>query len=132
MKIYVTSRFSGVTKEDVESLCTAVRSAGLEDFSFIRDVEHYQKVFDKPADVWRRSKEEIAKCDALLIDVSDAPTGGRVLEAGIAYGLGLPILVIVKRGTKYKDIFNGVAARAIEYGTYEDVTKSLALFMDEK
>ena len=38
-------------QETIEKLCSIVRSAGLEDFSFIRDIENFQKVFqhDRPA-----------------------------------------------------------------------------------
>ncbi|HSX31496.1 MAG TPA: hypothetical protein VLE99_06280 [Candidatus Saccharimonadales bacterium] len=130
MKVYVTSRFSGADEQAVEALCGAVRAAGLADFSFIRDIEHYEKVFDTPQQVWQRSREELAQCDALLVDVSDAPTGGRVLETGIAYALALPIFVAVKKGVVYKSIFEGVATKVIEYETYHDITAALADYID--
>jgi len=125
MKIYVTSRFKGADKESVEALCQAVGAAGLEDFSFIRDIENYKKVFTDPKELWQRSKEEIKKCDAVLVDVSDSPSGGRVIEVGIAYGLGIPVYVAVKKGLAYKEIYDGVSKAVIEYEELNDITDAL-------
>ncbi len=90
MKVFVTARFKDANRGDIEALCAAVSAAGLEDFSFIRDIENYQKIFDNPVELWQRAREELTRCDALLVDVSDFPTGGRVIEIGIAFGLKCP------------------------------------------
>jgi len=130
MKIYITARFKGAeNKTDIEKLCLAVRNSGMEDFCFVRDVENYQKTFDNPKDLWERSLLEIKGCDALLIDVSDAPTGGRVIEAGIAYALGLPIFVIAKTGLPYKELFAGISTEIISYDEYSDIVPALVHFM---
>lgn len=132
MKICVTARFKNANKEDIEALCAAVKASGMEDFSFIRDIESYQKIFNDPVELWRRARDEIAKCDALLIDVSDAPTGGRVVEAGIAFGLKLPVFVAAKKGIEYKEVFDGIAAEVIRYSDYRDITSRLATFLKAK
>ena len=130
MKIYITTRFKGTeNKSDIEKLCLAVRNSGVEDFSFVRDVENYQKTFDNPKDLWERSLLEIKGCDALLIDVSDAPTGGRVIEAGIAYALGLPIIVIAKTGVPFKELFTGISTEVINYDEYSDIVPALRILM---
>ena len=129
MKVCITTRFKDAKKEDIEALCAAVKASGMEDFSFIRDIENYQKIFNDPVELWRRARDEIAKCDALLIDVSDAPTGGRVIEAGIAFGLKLPIFVVVKKGIEYKEVFDGIATEVIRYEDYHDITSELAAFL---
>ena len=131
MKVYVTTRFKGSNenKQEIEHLCFAVHDAGMQDFSFIRDVENYQKVFDDPKDLWSRSLEEIEKCEALLIDVSDHPSGGRVIEVGIAYALHKPVFVVVKNGMEYKDVYNGVAALVIRYDSYQDITDALKEYL---
>ena len=38
-----------------------------------------------------RAKEEIKKCDALLVDMTDKPTG-RMIEVGIAFSFGKKII----------------------------------------
>ena len=128
MKIYVTARFKDADRTSIEAICLALRAAGLQDFVFIRDLENYSAVFADHLELWRRAKQEIEKCDGLLIDISDKPTGGRVLEAGIAYGLGLPVIVIAKSGVKYKNIYDGIAAKVIEYEEYTDLVVPLKEF----
>lgn len=130
MKIYITSRFKGSSEnmDDIEKLCSAVRDAGMEDFHFIRDVEHYQpNVFKDQKELWSAALKYLTECDALLIDISDAPSGGRLVEAGMAYALNMPIYVIVKQGIKYKDFYNGIATSIYEYDEIGDITKWLKL-----
>jgi nucleoside 2-deoxyribosyltransferase len=123
MTLYITSSF-GDTQEQVEELCSIVRSAGFTDVSFIRDVEAFQKVFDDPRELMKRSEDEIRKTDALLIDMTDKPTG-RAIEAGMAYSLGKRIVVIMKEGTKIKDTTRGIADAIIEYTTLKDISVPL-------
>jgi len=124
MKVFITASF-GDTKEEIEKLCAAVKLAGLEDFCFIRDVENYQKIFDNPKDLMQRAKEEIEKSDALLIDMTDKPTG-RMIEVGIAYALGKKIIVIMKHGTQIKDTTRGIADVIVEYDVIEDITDQIS------
>ena len=123
MRIFITASF-GDSKENIERLCRAVKAAGFEDFCFIRDVENYQKMFDDPKELMQRARKEIKKSDALLIDMTDKPTG-RAIEAGIAYALGKRIIVIMKNGTKIKDTVRGIADEIIEYQDIEDITSAL-------
>ena len=128
MKIYITSRFKGSSenKAEIEKLCSAVRAADMEDFHFIRDVEHYQSnFFNNQKDLWSAALKHLAECDALLIDISDSPNGGRLVEAGMAYSLNKPIYVIVKNGINYKDFYNGIATSIFKYDEIEDITEQL-------
>lgn len=132
MKVYVTARFKGALeqREAIEALCRAVRDASMEDFCFIRDIENYRKIFHDPKELWQRSREELRACDALLIDVSDMPTTGRVIEAGMAYAWKLPIFVIAKNNIEYKDAYNGIAARVIRYSSLDNVTTELKDYLE--
>lgn len=128
MRIYIAARFKGASdnKNDIEKLCSAVRAAGMEDFCFIRDIEHYESnFFSTPKELWDAARRYIAECDAILIDVSDSPSGGRLVEAGIAYALDKPIYIIVKNGVDYKDFYNGIATSVIRYENVEDITEQL-------
>ena len=130
MKIYITSRFKGSSenKAEIEKLCSAVRSAGMEDFHFIRDIEHYQSNFFKDQkELWAAALKCLTECDALLIDISDSPSGGRLVEAGMAYSLNKPVYVIVKNGVEYKDFYNGIATSIFKYDEVGDITKQLKL-----
>jgi nucleoside 2-deoxyribosyltransferase len=127
MKVYITTRFKGAkeNKLEVEKLCAAVKSAGMIDFNFVRDVENYEHTFDDLRELWRTARQKIEECDALLIDISDFPSGGRVVEAGIAYALKKPIFVIAKRGTERKGFYDGIADLVIEYDDVGDIVRPL-------
>lgn len=133
MKVYLATRFEGADgKRQIDMLSKAVRDAGMKDFSFIRDVENYKKTFDNPKDLWSRAFDEIGACDALLIDVSDRPTGGRLVEAGIAYALGKPVIVTKQPDVEYKQLFDGISATVISYHDAEDLSKQLKRFEKQR
>lgn len=131
MRIYIASRFKGASdnKKDIEKLCSAVRAAGMEDFYITRDIEHYESnFFSTPKELWDAARHYVTECDAMLIDVSDSPSGGRLVEAGIAYALDKPIFIIVKNGVAYKDFYNGIATLVIRYENIADITEQLISF----
>lgn len=129
MKVYITSRFKGLeNKSEVEALCRAVSNAGMIDFSFVRDIEGFTKKFEDPKELWRRAKQELEKCDALLIDVSDAPSGGRIIEEGMAFALDMPIFVVSKSGHVHKSFHDGLADLFIPYEVYSDIVEPLTRY----
>lgn len=130
-KIYVTVSFKGSdnnNKKKIVYLCSLVKEAGFEDFCFIRDVEHFKHVFNNPKELMIRAFEEIQKCDFLLIDMSDKPTG-RAIEAGIAYTLGKKVVVIMKKGTLIKSTTQGIADIVIDYDLLEDIVPKLKNYL---
>ncbi len=44
----------------------------------------------------------------------------------MAYALNLPIIVIVKNGVDYKDIYDGIATKVIRYEKYKDIVPELS------
>lgn len=132
MRIFITAKFKqGKNKKEIEHLCNLVKQAGFEDFCFIRDVENYKKTFDDPKKLMQRAKKEIVKSDALLIDMTDKPTG-RAIEAGIAYALGKKIIIIFQKGTKIKDTSKGIADLIIAYNNISDIVPKLKILCKSK
>lgn len=129
MKIFITASFKGKeNKDEIEELCNIVKKSNFQDFCFIRDVENYEKMFFNPKELMLRAKEEISKCDALLIDLTNKPTG-RAIEAGIAYTLNKKIITIFKKGTKLKDTSVGISDLLVEYEKIEDIIGPLKNFL---
>lgn len=125
-RIYITVSFQeGKNKDEIENLCTLVKSAGFEDFCFIRDVENYQKVFNDPSELMNRAKKEIRKSECLLVDMTNKPTG-RAIEAGIAYTMGKKVIVIMKKGTQIKDTTRGISTTVIEYDKIDEIVEPLS------
>lgn len=131
MKIYITAPFKGGdNKNEIEAMCAIIKKSGFEDFCFIRDVENYQKVFHNAHELMQRAKEEIEKCDALLIDF-DGPASGRMIELGIAYALNKKVVLITKKGTIVKETVSGVTDGIIEYETLEDIIQPMSKLLLE-
>lgn len=130
MRIFITATFKGAeNKSEIEYLCSLIKQAGLKDFCFIRDVENYQKIFNDPKKLMQRTRQEINKSDALIIDMTDKPTG-RAIEAGIAYALGKKIILIMKRGVHIKDTSRGIADLIIEYDKIDDIVLDLKQILE--
>lgn len=126
MKIYITAPFKGGdNKQEIEELCALVKRSGFEDFCFIRDVEQYQKMFHDAHELMTRAREEIERCDALLIDF-DGPASGRMIELGIAYALRKKVVLITKKGTFVKETVRGVTDWVIEYEELADIVEPMA------
>ena len=122
MKLFVTASFKGNdNKKKIEHLCKLVKMAGFEDFCFIRDVEHYTKMFNDSHKLMQRAKDEIIQSDALLIDMTDKPTGGAAIEAGVAFALNKKVIVIAKKGTPIKNTTSGIASLVVEYDVIDDI-----------
>lgn len=125
MKVFITASFKeGKNKKEIENLCSLIRKSGFEDFCFIRDIENYQKTFENPKELMEKAKKEIEKCDALLIDMTEKPTG-RAIEAGIAFAHNKKIIIIIKKGTKIKDTSKGISDAIIEYENLEEIIAPL-------
>lgn len=128
MRCYITSRFKNAAAEKaaILALCDAVHNAGFEDVSFIRDIEQFNpRHFSSQREVWAAALELLSTCDCLFIDVTDAPSGGRIVEAGMAFALGLPIYVAVQGEAEYKSFYDGIATAVIRYTTLDDLTTKL-------
>lgn len=131
MKIFITAPFrNGENKAEIEALCGLVNRAGFEDFCFLRDVENYKKAFNDPKELMKRAKEEILKCDALLIDLTTVSTG-RAIEMGIAFNAGKKIIIICEKDTALRDTAKGVADEIVEYENLEDIVEPLNMFLQK-
>lgn len=131
MKIYITARYKGSdNKNEIEDICQVVRRSGFEDFCFICDVENYQKIFNNGHELMQRSKDEIEKCDALLIDY-DGPASGRMIELGMAYAMNKKIILIVKKGMFVKETVVGVADTIIEYEKLEEIIAPMSKLLTD-
>lgn len=132
MKVYITSQLHPTDAPGLHKLAGAVRAAHMKDFHFARDVEQYQPVFASAQDRWDRIYDELGACDALLLDVTRKPSGGNVIECGMAYAMRKPIIVAVKRGADYGGLIDGIAAVTVQYDSPKDITRHLQKFHQDR
>lgn len=126
MRIFITAAFTwSDNKNHIEKICSLVAQSGAQDFSFIRDRENYQKIYDDCHLLMKDATQEIEKSDALLLDVSDNPTTWRAIEAGIAYALGKKVIIIHLSTMQVRDSVKWIADIIIPYTTIEDIIEPL-------
>ncbi|MFC1656821.1 nucleoside 2-deoxyribosyltransferase [Patescibacteria group bacterium] len=126
MRVYIAVPFKGEeNKKEIEELCLKVRKAGHEDFCFVRDIENYQNFFSAPHKLMQKSKKEIEKSDAFLINYN-GPGTGIMIEMGIAYTLNKKVILITKKGTKIRNSIKGVTSKIIEYQKLDDIIAPLS------
>lgn len=130
-KIYITAHFAGAdNKTEIEKLCSLIKEAGYQDFCFIRDVEHYEKMFYDSRLLMKRALEELEQCDALFIDF-DGPGTGRIVELGMAYALKKKIIIVTKKGTIVRDTIRGVADLFVEYTDIAEIVEPMKQFVQK-
>lgn len=73
----------------------------------------------------QRAREEIGKCDALLIDF-DGPASGRMIELGITYALNKKVILITKKRTLVEETVSGVTDGIVEYDNLKDIIEPMS------
>ena len=124
MKVYVTYQFSGADtlalKKKLEELSKIIEeSTGWQTLIFFRDVQNWQKGVMPMQEVVNRAMEEVAKCDAILVEASEKARGP-YFEAGYAKALGKKVIIIHKKGTE-SNFLEAAADVKITYDTLDDL-----------
>jgi len=126
MKIYITAPFKGKeNKEAIEKLCNTIKETGLEEFCFIRDMEKYEPIFADPQELMKKAEEELIKCDLLLIEASQKTSTGCTIEAGMAYAIKKPIVIIARTGSEISKTLLWISSIVIEYKELSDIINPL-------
>lgn len=130
MKLFITHTFKGEqNRAEIEELCSAVRSSGWEDYSFVRDAENFSALKSPtPVELMTAAKKAVESCDALILDITD-PSLGKGIEAGIAYESGKKIIVIIKKGAEIRRTAYGIADLVVEYQKIEDIISPLNSYL---
>lgn len=133
MKVYISGRFQDEdARPAIEKLSGAVRAAGMKDFCFERDSEHFKQESGDQKERWEQIYDELGACDSVLAAVDGSPGGKTVLECGMAFAMRKPIVVAVKRGSGYKGQLDGVASKTIEYEHAKELSKHLKKYEKDR
>ena len=71
------------------------------------------------------AKEAVLACDALLIDVTHSSSGGRIIEASIAFAHGKYVVAIAQNGTHIRSPIVGITDSIIFYDELSDIAAPL-------
>ncbi|WKZ27480.1 MAG: hypothetical protein QY330_02950 [Candidatus Dojkabacteria bacterium] len=119
MKIY----FAHSTAFDYqEEYYNPIHSASWsKDFELVFPHEHNAGLYD--------SQGEMRSFDLVVAEVS-YPSIGLGIELGWANSIGIPILCIYKKGTKYSSSLHAVTDNFIDYQNREDMVQNLGIYLN--
>ncbi len=129
VKVYIATEPKGhEAQKQAERLVKAARRAGLHDYYFARDAAGHKELADGTKQLWNRIHDEIAACDAYLIDISDYPTDEQLVEAGMAYALRKTVVAVKRPGLNHEAVFDGIARTVITYHDHDELVRRLRQF----
>ena len=110
-KAFMSLKFyeGDVTKRKINEITEEFRTAGIENFVMIRDVEKYGEVEIPPKDIMPKyAFPAMDTCDMLIVEFSEKGVGLGI-GAGYAFAKNIPIYVIAKTGSDISSTLQGIA-----------------------
>lgn len=124
-KAFLALKFhdGGVDRQKVAALSAALKSAGIDTFVVVRDVEHYGETpLSKSAKLMPDYAFPAMKtCDLFVVDFSEKGVGLGI-GTGYAYAIGLPVFVIAKTGSDISTTIHSLATEIIFYDDPAELT----------
>jgi nucleoside 2-deoxyribosyltransferase len=126
MKAYLATKYyeDFRNKSEIERISDILRLNGFDSFCVVRDHEKWGDVEYDAKELMRLTFQELAKCDFILIDLTEKGVGLGI-EAGFAYAKGLPIVTMARSGSDISTTLRGISKRVFFYDSVEDITSCL-------
>lgn len=124
MRAYISARYKSFTdRKFLERLCDVVEAAGFDSFLLPRDEMNWYEGRLKSGQLIDKIKEEIRKCDLLIVDFSQEEVDVG-LEIGQAFFLGKPIVVLSSK-KNISPTMQKMADVTINYTSMDDLKTKL-------
>ena len=104
----------------IEALTAVLRQAGWQALVIVRDIEDWGEKSFSPQELMTHSKQAILKSEVVFVEASQKGVGVGI-EAGMAYALGIPVVVLAKTGTKVSPGLLGIAQEVLYYSQVSDL-----------
>jgi nucleoside 2-deoxyribosyltransferase len=98
----------------IEQLCSALLGAGISTRLVVRDIEEWGKVSMDPAQLMAETFQTIDSSDVVVIELSEKGVGLGI-EAGYAFAVSIPIVVLHRSDTDVSSTLEGIAEAVIPY-----------------
>ena len=91
-----------------------------------RDIENWGQVELSPAELMQRSFAAIESSHIIVVDLTEKGVGLGI-EAGYAYAVKIPVVVIAQAGSDISTTLKGISQKLFLYKTFEDLVKFFEL-----
>lgn len=130
MRVFISYRFTGETKEDLDALlypvCDALQKKGIDVYCnyFDKDLPSRSQGF-KPQDYVFDAFNTLKDCDALLVLMKgNEKSEGMILEVGYALSRGISVIVAKKQGVE-GTYLPGMAKTVLDWNTIDELVESI-------
>ena len=108
----------------IETLSQTIEQTGWQITIAVRDLELWGKKALPPQQLMQLSFESIQQSKVLFLEISEKGVGLGI-EAGYAYALHIPIVLLAKIGTEISTTLSGIASQIFFYKQVQDLLPQL-------
>lgn len=108
----------------IETLSQIIEQTGWQITITVRDLELWGKKALSPQQLMQLSFDSIQRSNVLFLEVSEKGVGLGI-EAGYAYALHIPIILLARIGTEISTTLSGIASQILFYEQFEDLLPQL-------
>ena len=123
MRAYISIKYraDNSNRNCIEKIASALEQNGFETVCITRDIEKWGQIQLDSEALMQRTFSEIDLSHLIVVDLTEKGVGLGI-EAGYAYAKGIPIAVIVKKGSDISATLQGISQQLFLYDEFDDLT----------
>ena len=127
MKAYISIKYhdDNANQDTIERISSALVQSGFETVCIARDIEKWGLVKYDARELMRKTFEEIASSDVVVVDLTEKGVGVGI-EAGYAYAKGIPVVAIARRGADISATLRGISDAVLHYERFDELERLFA------
>ena len=114
----------------IENICLACENAGETCLCITKDIEKWGKHSFNPQQLMDISFEKIRNSDLVLVEFSEKGVGVGI-EAGYAFALNIPIIVLHPSKIEVSETLKGIAAAVYPYQGQDQIARTVELIISD-
>ena len=122
MKAFISIKYHADhrNRERIEAISSVLEEGGYQTVCIVRDVEQWGRVQLSPDALMARTFEEIDSSDLVVIDLTEKGVGVGI-EAGYAHAMGIPVVVIARKGADISKTLQGISRAVFWYEGWDEL-----------
>jgi len=117
-------------REEIEALSAVIKKAGFNVFVVVRDVEAWGEIKLTPQELMRVSFAHLKESNICILECSEKGVGLGV-EAGYAHALGIPVLILARKGVDISTTLKGLASSIVHYEHVSEVGAIITPYLNK-
>lgn len=127
MKAFISIKYyhDNRNRSDIERLSSIMAKSGFQTVCIVRDYETWGEKTYSSKELMQITFKEITASDVLVVE-SSVRGVGLGIEAGYAFAMGVPILVVARNGALISSTLSGIASAQVHYSSDTELEKFLS------